>query len=265
MSLFHKTYQTENKEFSEKDRTIIHYISTKNADEFGEVLEPKGMDDSRFKAVLWSHSLGLSLLDDRIPPPSELVIGRSLWRKTDETGVIAKTEFANTPLGNDVMRFNAEGYINSWSVGWKPKGAKQPDVKKGITVYPKWYLYEYSSVIIPANPDAINLMLKDATSDGMKNILKRENEISIIKNEMKSCSSSVELLIKELNKAKGEFSVIRNELDEIKNKMEKNFSILSGAEGSNHTIVITRETKTSLINEAINKVFEEVVGRKVHH
>jgi hypothetical protein len=78
MLINRKTYQTSNKEFNEKSRTIVHYISTAGVDEFGEILVPGGMDDSRFKAVLWSHSLGLSLLDDRIPPPSELVIGKSL-------------------------------------------------------------------------------------------------------------------------------------------------------------------------------------------
>jgi len=261
MSLLHKIFNTTNKEFSEKDRTIIHYISTNSADEFGEVLEPQGMDDSRFKAVLWSHSLGLSLLDDRIPPPSELVIGKSLWRKADENGVIAKTEFAETPLGNDVMRFNAEGYINSWSVGWKPKGAKKFDAKSGITIYPKWYLYEYSSVIIPANPDAINLMLKDAKSSGMKNILGREKEISVIKNDLINYAGSVDNLVKELGTAKNDINEIKKELDELKSKMILSGLSLRGVEGPNKS---TRATKASLINEAVNKVFEEVVGRHHH-
>lgn len=251
MSLMQKIFKTANSEFSEKDRTIIHYISTKKPDEFGEVLEPKGMDDSRFKAVLWGHSLGMSILDDRIPPPSELVIGKSLWRRADDNGILAKTEFANTPLGNDVMRFNAEGLINSWSVGWKPKGAKQFDAKSGITYYPKWYLYEYSSVIIPANPEAINLMLKDAKSDGIKNILSREREISLIKNDLMKYSSSVESLVKELNETKTGLNELRGEIDAVKNKMKT-------------PLLTKRAAKTSMVNEVINKVFEEVVGRKVH-
>jgi hypothetical protein len=245
-----KLFQTSNKEFSEKERTITHYISTAGVDEFGEILLPKGMDDSKFKAVLWSHSLGLSLLEDRVPPPSELVIGKSLWRNADENGVLAKTEFANTPLGNDVMRFNAEGYINSWSVGWKPKGAKKVNTETGITIYPKWYLYEYSSVIIPANPDAINLMLKEASSDNIKNILGREHETSILKNDMMRYKDSVEKLIKDIAGVKTELNELQNELSEIKNKMK----------GSVHT---KSHSKEALINEAINKVFEEIVGRKI--
>jgi hypothetical protein len=247
--MLHKTYKTENKEFSEKDRTIIHYISTKNADEFGEVLEPGGMDDSRFKAVLWSHSLGRNLLDDRIPPPSELVIGKSLWRRADENGVMAKTEFADTPLGNDVMRFNAEGYINSWSVGWKPKGAKLADKSTGITFYPKWYLYEYSSVILPANPDAVNLMMKDAKSDGMKNLLKHDNDILLIKNEINCFNSRLEKMIGDFEDSKQEIANLKNVLDEIKNKMKT-------------SVISKRNFKAGLINEVLSDVFFEITGRK---
>ena len=246
MDLKHKLYSTTNKEFNEKSRTIIHYISTAGADEFGEMLVPGGMDDSRFKAVLWSHSLGLSLLDDRVPPPSELVIGKSLWRKAETDGVVACTEFANTPLGNDVMRFNAEGYINSWSVGWKPKGAKKFDPETGFTVYPKWYLYEYSSVIIPANPDAINLMLKDAKSPGMKNILGREQEIIGLKNELEKYGN----ILKEFGNAKGEIEGLKKELKAIKHR-------LNGSNKSNHL------SNESFIEEALRKVMEEIVGRKI--
>jgi len=249
MNLNHKLYNTTNKEFNESSRTIIHYISKSGVDEFGEVLVPGGMDDSRFKAVLWSHSLGLSLLDDRIPPPSELVIGKSLWRKAEDEGVLACTEFANTPLGNDVMRFNSEGYINSWSVGWKPKGAKQFNKDAGITVYPKWYLYEYSSVIIPANPDAINLMLKDAKSDGMKNILGRDREVILLKNEMMNYNDSFEKIIKEFNNTKSELDEIKKELGDIRIKMKSHVNSKA-------------KTKTSIIQEAVSRVMEEIVGRK---
>ncbi|HJY63110.1 MAG TPA: HK97 family phage prohead protease [Ignavibacteria bacterium] len=250
MQILHKTFKTSNKEFNSSLRTIIHYISKAGVDEFGEVLVPGGMDDSRFKAVLWSHSLGLSLLDDRIPPPSELVIGKSLWRKADDDGVVACTEFANTPLGNDVMRFNAEGYINSWSVGWKPKGAKQFNSETGITVYPKWYLYEYSSVIIPANPDAINLMLKDAKSDGMKNILGREREVLELKNEVMGYSGKFGKLLNELNSAKNEIEDIRKEIKSIKVRITSPYNLKV-------------KSRKEIVNEAVSRVMEEIVGRKI--
>jgi hypothetical protein len=109
------------------------------------------------------------------------------------------------------------------------------DAESGITIYPKWYLYEYSSVIIPANPDAINLMLKDARSDGMKNILSREQEIMGLRNAIAKYS--------------GELNEIRNELNELKAKMN----------GSVHSKTFSKE---AFIEEALGSVIEEIVGRK---
>src|SRR4030095_6366050 len=167
----------------------------------------------------------------------------------EKDGVIAKTEFAKTPLANDVMRFNAEGYINSWSVGWKPKGTKKHNPETGVTVYSNWYLYEYSSVIIPANPDAVNLMLKDASSLSMKSLLVKENEIALLKNDLLRYKESVEKLAKEITSVNLKSDELRRELDEIKSKMK----------GSVKGVY---QNKDKVAGEAISRVFEEVLGRK---
>src|SRR5438552_11172884 len=165
-----KLFQSKSSEFNEKERSIVHYISTKNVDAYNEIILPEGMDDSRFKAVLWNHSYGISMFNPNVPPPSALVIGKSLWRVADDYGIKAKTKFADTPLGNDVMNFNKEGYINSWSIGFQPV-KKDKDEKSGITTISKWFLYEYSSVIFPANNESVNLMLKDCKDLSIKQAL----------------------------------------------------------------------------------------------
>lgn len=198
----YKTIQSEEREFNLDERTLVHWISTPDVDSYNEILIPKGMDDSTFKAVLWSHSLGGSFLSDTISKPSDIVIGKSLWRKATNDGVKAKTQFVNSELGNDIMEFNRLGLINSWSVGWMPKS--EPEIRKdGIKVYHSWNLYEYSSVIIPANPNAINIMFENSKSMQLKNFLNFEIEK------------------KEFQKQIDEFKEIKNTIEEIRSEIKK--------------------------------------------
>lgn len=230
--MFIKTISNEFKEFNEKERTITHYISTPQVDAYNEVLIPDGMDDSRFKAVLWGHSLGSNWLSDSVPPPSELVIGKSLWRKRSEDGVKAKTQFADTPLGNDVMYFNQAGLINSWSVGWQPKGDKTFDEKTRVTTYPKWYLYEYSSVIIPANSGAVNLMLQETKSLHLKNILTYQQNYLSMEEQLKGFKLETDKI-----------KTLQDEIELLKNKPEP--------ETDNSKKIIELEAEIQDLNERL--------------
>lgn len=172
-------------QFNEKERSLVHYISTTTVDEYNDIVVPSGMDDSTFRAVLWNHSYGINWLNDMTPPPSDLIIATSSWRKPDDRGVLAKTVFMDTPLGNDVMRFNAEGAINAWSIGYKTV-EKLTNEDTDIRTILKWKLYEYSSVIFPANPDAENLMLKSATSPILMKSIKMGASINFMRKRLES-------------------------------------------------------------------------------
>src|SRR5690606_38616372 len=106
----------------------------------------------------------------------------------DTEGVLAKTIFANTPLGNDVMAFNRDGLLTSWSVGWLPKGDKEYNEETGVWTFKEWYCFEYSSVIFPANNEAVNLsgyetMYKEALSPNFKMLIKSHVDYINIKSE----------------------------------------------------------------------------------
>lgn len=189
--------------FNEKERSITHYISTSTVDEYNDIVVPSGMDDTTFRAVLWNHSYGINWLNDMTPPPSELVIGTSAWRKPDDRGVLAKTIFMDTVLGNDVMRFNAEGAINAWSIGYKTV-EKLTNEDSDIRTILKWKLYEYSSVIFPANPDAENLMMKTAASPVLQKSIR--------------AGASINLLKFRVEKYEKDFSELKNLYDELKTK-----------------------------------------------
>lgn len=139
------------RKFNDKERTIIHYITTKIVDRFGDIVYPDGMDDTDYRknpVVLFAH-------DSR-----KLAIGKNIWLKKDSKGIIAKTQFADTELGRELYRLNRDGFLNAWSIGFTiPEGGSE--IIDGINHIKKWILLEYSNVPIPANPECLNLILKD--------------------------------------------------------------------------------------------------------
>ncbi len=139
------------RKFNDKERTIIHYITTKIVDRFGDIVYPDGMDDTDYRknpVVLFAH-------DSR-----KLAIGKNIWLKKDSKGILAKTQFADTELGHELYRLNRDGFLNAWSIGFTiPEGGSE--IIDGINHIKKWILLEYSNVPIPANPECLNLILKD--------------------------------------------------------------------------------------------------------
>lgn len=237
MKILKKTYSDlQSKEFNDNEKSIVHYISTESIDAYNEVLKANGMDDSKFKAVLWQHSRGRRLFDDATPKPSSLVIGKSAWRKIEDNyGVLAKTIFADTPLGRDVYKFNKEGYINSWSVGWSEKSAPKVvkqllnDKEVEVKIFETWNLHEYSSVIFPANNDAINLMIKSAEDDRLADLLNED------------------LMFKEMSERLAQFKNELNALSELKQNIELNATLRTTIEEIQKQI---KEINDKLISES---------------
>ena len=248
MKIQKKIFVSEKKDFNESERTIKHYISTDTIDRYGEILNPKGMFDENYSKnpiVLYSHNLGFF----STPEPSKAIIGKSLYRAVEEHGVVAKTKFADTPLANDVMIFNKEGFMNTWSVGWMPLTV--PESKNGADYFNEWELLEYSAVIIPANTDAVNLMYKELRSEEMKGILTNEyfnserdkiiEELSIrlrkiegaidVAEMKKELESKIEIISSDFS---GKFAGIAGDIKQIKDQQYKQFidsipEIVSGA------------------------------------
>lgn len=140
--------------------TITHYITTNTPDRYGDIMEPLGCDDAEFRknpVVFFGHR------SDGIP------IAKNIELRYEEDGIIAVTKFDTSPFAREIFRLNEEGYLNSWSIGFIPEG--RPADRGGYNVYERWKLLEYSSVGIPANPDAVNLMLKSIKDENTKKIL----------------------------------------------------------------------------------------------
>ena len=157
------------KEIDKSALTITHYISTATPDRFGEVMNPKGCNYTEYRknpVVFFGHQ------------SRELPIARNENIIADDFGVIAVTKFDTSDFAKEVFRLNSEGFLNSWSIGFVPM--KKPTLKDKYLYYDKWNLLEYSSVPIPANPDAVNLMLKEIKNERVREIITEQKNRSTL-------------------------------------------------------------------------------------
>jgi len=167
----------EVKELNEKERTVVEVISTKDVDRDREVLLPDKARLDNFRknpVVLWAH-------DYRGLPN-----GKALWIKNDKEKIVAKTKYANHQFADDVWNLKKDGFLPANSVGFIPIDYTEDEkeiekIKKeyGIKgnpkrIYTDWELLEYSNVPVPANPQALTLMVKSVKSETLKEQLIEE-------------------------------------------------------------------------------------------
>jgi len=144
--------KAEKVEVLRNERAIVHFITTPDLDRGRDIVDPKGMNDEDFSkspSVWYNHNYMFN--------PDALPIGKSLWRKKKEEGVLAKTQFADHAFAQDIYELHSGDFMSTWSIGWLPdkgKDAIEYDDKENILKIHKWILFEYSSAPIAMNPNA---------------------------------------------------------------------------------------------------------------
>ncbi len=165
MDMIKRVFQGEIKGIDEKEMTLTAFVSTNARDRYDEVLDPKGVDISNYNknpVVLWAHQYDM--------PP----IGKALWTKRSEEGILSKVKFASTPFAQEIFNLYKEGFLKAFSVGFIPKDFTDGDGQKTPKrTYNKWEMLEYSAVPVPANPEALALaiqkgMISDVTKKEFK-------------------------------------------------------------------------------------------------
>ena len=161
----------EDVKFEENENASIDWINTIRRDRDNEIVHPKGaiLDDYRQNpVVVWSHDY------------KSLPIGRNQWIKTNDQGLIAKTEYyvdkeLPQDMGARVWRYRKAGFPLGKSIGFIPLSAieshsfkkidlkelnlKEEDLDGVERIYDKWIMLEYSDTPIPSNPGAIQIAL----------------------------------------------------------------------------------------------------------
>lgn len=226
-----KDFEILEKSVDENERSIKQYISTTTLDRGKDIMLPKGLDEVNYRknpVVLFNH--------DR-----DLVVGKNLWLKKEDNGVLAKTQFANTPFADDIYILNKEGCLNAWSIGFMPK-LWEFDQKEGITTYTEWELYEYSSVSVPMNQDAVNTAKAMVKSDIAKGLFEKQEMTTEIKNLLLSFPKEIERLdnlykelftkiedkdwLESMEKAEDEIMELKKEIELLKTKLNKSVGTL---------------------------------------
>jgi HK97 family phage prohead protease len=180
-----KYFSSEKAEINNEERSLIHYASTEDVDRDNEIVIASGIDLVNYAKnpqVLWNHNRW----SDRVT-----TIGKSLWQKVDQKGLLCKTEFAKTDLANEVFELYSGGFLTSWSLGFMVKNWLDSN-ETGIRTFTKTELLEYSSVQIPANPEAVTLnFIKGLKNEELKSVYVNDYLISNFESEIKSLKDSV--------------------------------------------------------------------------
>lgn len=195
--LIRKYYISEKKddEVSKQERTIISRISCVDKDRDGESLLPEGVKLENYRKnpiVCWGHSY-------REP---QTIVGKNLWIKKDDKGLIAKTVFAKNEFADQVFKAYTEDLagtgplLKGWSVGFIPLKWEEPDTKgkedAPKKIFTSWEMLEYSTVPIPASPDSLSLAYKKGL---ISERLKKDLEIEVVKDRKKTIE-----IIRDVNK-----------------------------------------------------------------
>ena len=163
------TNDLEIKSIDEKKRIIWHKISKEVVDRYGDIVVADGIDTKRFKkkpGVLADHNYY-----GGNPPP---VIGENVGFKLEGKTTYAGTKFFDPDdkeLSQSLRDLSGDHYalhkmkLLGWSIGFIPLKGETEEIKSkdgDVTGYKfkKSELLEYSSVIIPANQEAIDNAFK---------------------------------------------------------------------------------------------------------
>ncbi len=177
----YKSYSGKSESFNQEERSIISTITTSTPDRYGDIVQPQGAKLEAYRknsVVLLNHSM------------NSLPIGKNVWIKENENGLVAKTVFAKTAIAEDVMNLYKDGFMNAFSIGFIP--LNHTNDEQGRTVFTDWELLEYSAVSVPANPEAISLMMKSVHSEEMKEQLNDYQKSIELEMKIKSLESEIE-------------------------------------------------------------------------
>jgi len=250
------TFQDVNKEFNDNERSVVHYITTMTKDRYGDIVNPMGANLSNYEKnpiVLFNHN-------------PNWVIAKSLWRKNEKDGILAKTKFASIDFASDIYQLYKEGVMNAWSIGFIPDWQEAVDLENGY-LFNKWELVEYSAVSIPANPDAITIGRSIVKSyEGIKLIeeLEFKNKIEELMQENIKTLAEIENLRKTIDNIKSntesdELKLVQESILELNSKLEQLEKFIK-KDVTRKTEIVGNSDLTKLVKEAVAGAISQIKG-----
>lgn len=148
----YKNFDSEVKVADDVKRTLLVRISTSNPDRSKDTVQPDGMQYDHFMknpVVLFAHKY------DTKP------IAKCTSLQIDGKGVVATVEFTPEGLYQEadvIYQMYKQGFLNAWSIGFMPQKDGYEENEFGGYNFKKWELFEFSSVPVPDNPEALTIM-----------------------------------------------------------------------------------------------------------
>lgn len=163
-----KTVGFEVKEIDEEEGTFTGYAATfaKTPDSWGDIIDPGAFKKTlkeRFKRIkiLWNHYI--------LEP-----IGKPLEMVEDETGLLIKGKLSlGVQRAKETLSLMKDGVITEMSIGYD---TMKESYHEGIRHLQEIRLWDVSPVTFAANPEAVVLSVKKATSFGNLPLADRDKE-----------------------------------------------------------------------------------------
>jgi hypothetical protein len=196
-----------------------------------------------------------------------LPIATSLWRKSTDEGVLAKTRFGKTSFAQDILNLHKDGILNTWSIGWRPQlnaqGFPLPeslkyDEDKDILHINLWELMEYSSAPMAMNPNALDTIKTLVKSNEMQQFVRDfENQDKIEKalSSLDGHLKKIDELVKVLDTVKAvedRMGLIEGDVAELTALIKSKIKNVSKEITGNTEILVD----SALIDEIIAKKFQ---------
>lgn len=202
------------------------------------------------------------------------VIGRCIWLRVEEEGILAKFEFNHTPIAEDILSLYKEGCLTSWSIGFLPVSYKwEEEEGQEILHITKWTLLEVSAVSIPMDADAITVaigqgMVHDTALLQSLNNGFRENNPPLSMQELQQQVCDLrELMRFHLN----ETEYLRSLADDFETRLSEALSIASRGEKSVESFLQDFRARSLSSFESLQKeveintgnYFKKLLGRPI--
>ena len=284
--MLHRRPSTKGKFTISKDdeRTAINFASTRSVDRDNEIVVPGGVDLKVFKTspvLLWGHNW------------SEPPIGSDKSIGIDKTGfgILAKSELADTPRGNDIFALLKGEHLRTSSIGFMTtefvrNGSPQFGVlvdkfvkewaeltKKAAAklsgFITKSILLEHSLVSIPANAEALVIAVSEKSIDiTAKTLIEMGVEVKVDSEDDDPFAEFYNAEVKFYEGAEVEFDeelqlwVPRKDLKELDNS--ESLNKIEETEGDKSPKLVVRLIKRAEPTRApTKKDLEDMVARAV--
>src|SRR3984893_16853642 len=140
----------ETKVADSEPRTLVVKISTPTPDRSKDTVQPNGMLADNFlknPVVMFAHNY------------ADMPIAKCTGLKVQDTGILATGQFPDEGTydkADTIYKMYKDGFLNAWSIGFMPVDYEENE--QGGYNFKSWELFEFSSVTVPDNPEALTVM-----------------------------------------------------------------------------------------------------------